>query len=42
MFDLLAITYDPAQLFKDKPEQWKNREIAFDLFWKNGDEWRYA
>ena len=42
LFDLLAITYDPAQLFKDKPEEWKNREIAFDLFWKNGDEWRYA
>lgn len=42
LFDLLALTYDPAELFKTKPEQWKNREIAFDLFWKNGDEWRYA
>lgn len=42
LFDLLAVTYDPAELFKEKPEQWKNREIAFDLFWENGDEWRYA
>lgn len=42
LFDLLAITYDPAELFKEKPEQWENREIAFDLFWENGDEWRYA
>ena len=42
LFDLLAVTYNPAELFKQKPEQWKNREIAFDLFWENGDEWRYA
>ena len=42
LFDLLAVTYDPAELFKKKPEQWKNREIAFDLFWENGDVWNYA
>lgn len=42
LFDLLAITYDPAELFKESPERWENREIAFDLFWENGDEWRYA
>ena len=42
LFDLLANTDDPIQLFEDEPEQWKNRDIAFDLFWKNGDEWRYA
>ena len=39
LFDLLAVTYNPAQLLKDNPEQWKNREIAFDLFWENGDKW---
>ena len=42
LFDLLAITYDPAELFKENHERWENREIAFDLFWENGDEWRYA
>lgn len=42
MFDLLALTNDPAQLFKDKLSQWNKREIAFDLFWKNGNEWLYA
>ena len=42
LFDLLAVTYDPAELFKENHERWKNREIAFDLFWENGDEWRYA
>lgn len=40
LFDLLSLTRDPAKLFKEEPEQWKNREIAFDLFWKNGDELR--
>ena len=42
LFDLLAITYDPAELFKENHERWEKREIAFDLFWENGDEWRYA
>ena len=42
LFDLLAITYDPAELFKEDHERWEKREIAFDLFWENGDEWRYA
>jgi hypothetical protein len=42
LFDLLAVTYDPAELFKEKPEQWEKREKAFDLFWENADEWRYA
>ena len=42
LFDLLAITYDPAKLFKENQKRWKDRETAFDLFWENGDEWRYA
>ena len=42
LFDLLAIEYNPAELFKENHERWENREIAFDLFWENGDEWRYA
>lgn len=42
LFDLLAIEYDPGKLFMENLERWKNRELAFDLFWENGDEWRYA
>jgi len=42
LFDLLAIEYDPGKLFMEDLERWKNRETAFDLFWENGDEWRYA
>ena len=42
LFDLLAIEYNPAELFKENHERWENREIAFNLFWENGDEWRYA
>ena len=42
LFDLLATIYDPGKLFLENIEQWKNREIAFDLFWENGSEWRYA
>ena len=42
LFDLLAITYNPAELFKENPERWQERENTFDLFWENADEWRYA
>ena len=42
LFDLLACTYDPAELFKQDQERWEERNKAFELFWKNGDTWRYA
>jgi hypothetical protein len=42
LFDDLACNYNPDELFKTNKAQWERREFAFDLFWKNGDEWRYA
>jgi hypothetical protein len=42
MFDLLDLTNDPGKLFQEDEAKWKNREIAFDLFWENGDVWNYA
>lgn len=42
VFDLLYLVYDPGKLFIENLERWLEREKAFDLFWKNGDEWRYA
>lgn len=42
VFDLLYLVYDPGKLFIENPERWLEREKTFDLFWKNGDEWRYA
>ena len=42
LFDLLAVTYDPVNLFRENLERWEERKNAFDLFWENTDEWRYA
>lgn len=42
MFDLLDLTHHSGKLFKEDEPSWTNREIAFDLFWKNGDVWNYA
>ena len=42
MFDLLDLTNDPGKLFKENETVWQDREKAFNLFWENGDEWRYA
>lgn len=42
MFDLLDLTNDPGKLFQEDETKWKNREIAFNLFWENGDVWNYA
>ncbi len=42
LFDLLACTYRPDELFYQDQARWEKREKAFDLFWENGDEWRYA
>ena len=42
LFDLLACTYDPAELFEQDQKRWEERNRAFELFWKNGDTWRYA
>ena len=42
LFDVLAVTYDPVELFEKNFDRWKDRENAFDLFWENADEWRYA
>lgn len=42
MFDLLDGTYDVPALQREHPEVWKNRQIAFNLFWEEGDTWCYA
>ncbi len=42
MFDLLDLTKDIEELFVKNHQKWQIRETAFDLFWENGDEWRYA
>ena len=40
LFELLE--QDPVKLFQCSPEKWEERNKAFELFWRNGDEWRYA
>lgn len=42
MFDLLDCTYNVPELQREHPEVWKNRQIAFNLFWEEGDTWNYA
>lgn len=39
MFDLLDLTHHLDEIDNDV---FRNREIAFDLFWENADEWQYA
>jgi hypothetical protein len=39
MFDLLDLTDNPMRLDNFS---WQNREKAFDLFWENGEVWKYA
>lgn len=41
LFDLLACE-DPDRLAEGRPDLYKERQAAFDLFWENGEEWRYA
>lgn len=36
-FDLLACTYNPADLFMKDEKLWREREKAFDYFWKYGE-----
>ena len=42
MFDLLDCNTDVPALQREHPEVWKNRQIAFNLFWEEGDTWSYA
>ena len=42
LFDLLACNYDMDELFKKDPIAWSERKEAFELFWEQGEEWRYA
>ena len=41
MFDLLHM-YSPDELAESNPEKFKKRQAAFELFWENGEEWKYA
>lgn len=41
-FDLLACISRPAQLFFQDKKKWAERQKAFELFWENGEKWRYA
>ena len=42
LFDLLACNYDMDELFKKNPKAWSEREEVFELFWEQGEEWKYA
>ena len=42
LFDLLACEYHPDELFHKDPLRWSERKRVFELFWANGEEWRYA
>ena len=42
LFDLLYLTYDPTNLAETNYEKWEKREAAFNLFWDNGEYWKYA
>lgn len=41
LFDLLACEYRPDELFHEDPLRWSERKRVFELFWVNGEEWRY-
>ena len=38
MFDSLACCYNPAGLLMKDEKKWREREEAFDFFWKYGDK----
>ena len=42
LFDLLACEYCPDELFHKDPLRWSERKRVFELFWANGEEWRYV
>ena len=42
LFDLLACTYRPDELYSENPERFAERIEVFNYFWKHGEEWRYA
>ena len=41
-FELLDLYRDMKELEAKFPEQWKERQLAFDLFWDNAEVWNYA
>lgn len=42
LFELLACEYYPDELFYKDPIRWLKRKRVFELFWANGEEWRYS